>query len=78
MIHTVYYNNLQTPFLSNSIDIILIFYKQCIPRSNYPAAINETLVLALNHISLLMWRVLLMVKYVLTMLNIGFTKNNVE
>ena len=45
---------------------------------NYPAAINETPVLALHYISLLMWRVLLMVKYVLTMLNIGLTKNNAE
>ena len=67
-------------FLSNSIIIILILEKQCIPRScNYPAAINETHVLALLHyISLLMWRVILMVKYVLTMLNIWFTKNNAK
>ena len=40
--------------------------------------INETPVLALNYISLLMWRVLLIVKYVLTMLNIGLTKNNAK
>ena len=32
----------------------------------------------LNYTSFLMWSGLLMVKYVLTMLNIGFTKNNAE
>ena len=39
---------------------------------------NEAPGLALNYINLLVWRVLLMVKYVLTMMNIGFTKNNAE
>ena len=73
MMHTVYYNNLQTPFY---VIPSLSYYlsRNC----NYPAAMNETPVLALNYISLLIWRVLLMVKYGLTILNIGFTKNNAE
>ena len=55
MIHTIDYNNLQTTF-----HIIQIFKKQCIHRcSKYPAAMNKTPGLALNYISLLMWRVLL-------------------